>query len=87
MAQGRSCGVCDGAGRIAMTRCAVCCMTKQVERAIQAYRWSEKGHLPAPGAVLEQAHTWLEANAIIDRLWAHHREQRIEREHRRIKRR
>lgn len=75
----RDCEVCNGGGKLPQTVCPNCQQSPDIHRALQTYRWMQRGFLPAPGSTLEQSHTWVVAVELIERLWDHQRAKSLER--------
>ncbi len=74
----RYCDVCDGVGRLPFSTCPDHLSSPDVELAVRCYRWVERGQLPVPGAVLDQAQTFLRVVEFIERVWTHFDNKRFD---------
>lgn len=60
------CPLCEGKGRVAITRCPTYMVTPEVTAMLRAWRWLDRGFLPNDGAILDQTACFLEACELLD---------------------
>lgn len=60
------CKVCGGCGFEDSLRCPVSMVTPSIMALLDSYRAFKDGHLPAPGAWLDQSATWARWMRIVD---------------------
>jgi hypothetical protein len=60
------CPLCKGTNIWQIFRCPLSMLTPDIQRMLGAYRWYQNGILPDPGAMLDQAATFVEAVIVIE---------------------